>query len=61
MGKKYDRYVEANRQENLAKLNVHITNGGSTREASQAARDRAWNASIDTQEAWDEVIKDPEG
>lgn len=61
MGKNYDRYVRKIADENKAKANVSAAEGGSSREHMAKVQRDHFNAHIDTQEAWDDVMRDPQG
>lgn len=61
MGKKYDAYVQAIQAQDAARDRLAATNGGATKDASEAARTNAVQADKIVQEAWDRMIEDPEG
>lgn len=61
MGKKYDAYVKAVQAENMAKLRSEIVNGGATQQAIQEAETNKIQAQMIREDAWNEVMKDPNG
>jgi len=61
MGKKYDAYVKAVQAENAAKLRSEQVNGGATQKAMQEAEINKHQATLIREEAWRNVLEDPEG
>lgn len=61
MGKKYDAYVKAVQAENAAKLRSEQVNGGATQKAMMEAEINKEQAILIREEAWRNVLEDPEG
>jgi hypothetical protein len=61
MGKKYDAYSKALDAQDAARDRLAATNGGSTKDAATAARTNAEQADRIVADAWNELMKDPEG
>lgn len=61
MGKKYDAYVTSLQAQDAARDRLAATNGGATQDAAQAARTNAVQADKIVADAWNELMKDPEG
>ncbi len=61
MGKKYDAYVKAVQAENAAKLRSEQVNGGATRQAIQEAEINKEQAYLVREEAWRNLLEDPNG
>ncbi len=61
MGKKYDAYVTAVQAENAAKLRSEQVNGGATKQAITEAEINKEQAILIREEAWRNVMEDPNG
>ena len=61
MGKKYDAYVKAVGANNASKQRVAEVSGGATRNTMREAITNQEQAQLAEDDAWSEVIFDPEG
>lgn len=61
MGKNYDAYAKALGAQDAARDRLAATNGGSTKDAATEARTNAVQADRIVNEAWDNLMEDPEG
>lgn len=61
MGKKYDAYAKAVEAQDAARSRLAAANGGSTKDAATEARTNAVQADRVVNDAWDNLMQNPEG
>lgn len=61
MGKNYDAYVKAVNAENATNLRVAEVQGGATEQAMNEALTNQVQAQANVEDAWQSLLKDPEG
>lgn len=61
MGKNYDAYSKALQAQDAARDRLAATNGGATQQAATEARTNAQQADRIVNDAWNNLMEDPEG
>lgn len=61
MGKKFDKFEEAQNNANQARQDLAVANGGSTQAHITQANQVKWVADLHAERAWEDFIEDPEG